>query len=476
MRSLVQSMRCGAVGALAALSVALPTHAQTLTPQEAQAIAEEAYIYGYSLISVEMTRKVMTNVVKQEGKRAPMGTLVNLHEYPNASFRDVTAPNADTLYSNAFIDVTDEPWIVSWPDMGDRYYVWEFYDAWVPVVFDPGSRTTGQKAQTYAITGPGWTGTLPEGVKEAKSPTGTVWILARTYCTGTPEDYKAVWALQDQYKLYPLSSWGKPYTPPAGKVDPNVDMHRSVRDSVNALDANEYFGWMAQLMVNNPPAPEDGPMVAKMAKIGIVPGKPFDLGRFDTDVSAAIQRAPGAAWKRIVEYTKDAGETKDGWLKNLKIGHYGTDYMARAWLSAFGIPANAPKDAVYVMGVADKTGGALDASKHDYVVRFKSKDHLPPANGFWSLTMYDAEYFFIENPLNRYTLSQRNNLKANPDGSIDLYLQKSNPGPDKEANWLPAPDAPFIPMFRLYWPKENPPSVLDGTWWPPVIEVRSAAH
>lgn len=452
------------------LSVLTSTAQAQLKPAEAKQIAIDAYVYGYSLITVEMTRKVMTNVPKVEGKRSPMGQFANLREYPTAAFRDVTAPNADTLYSNAFIDVSEEPWVVSWPDMGERYYVWEFYDAWVPVVFDPGSRTSGQKAQTYAITGPGWSGKLPEGVKELKSPTATVWILARTYCTGTPEDYKAVWALQDQYKLYPLSSWGKQYVPPVGKVDPNVDMKTAVRDQVNALDAEHYFGWMAELMKNNPPAPEDAPMVAKLAKIGIVPGEDFDLSKFDPAVAKAIQAAPKAGWEQINAYTAKSGVVQNGWLVNLKVGHYGTDYMARAWLSAFGIPANAPKDAVYPIGLTDADGEKLDASKHNYVIHFKSKEDLPPANGFWSLTMYDDQYFFVSNPLNRYTLSQRNKLKANADGSIDLYLQKDNPGPDRESNWLPAPDAGFIPMLRLYWPKEQPPSVLDGSWWPPVIE------
>jgi hypothetical protein len=443
--------------------------AQALTPAEAQAIAEEAYIYGYSLVSVEMSRKVITNVEKPEAKRAPMGQFANLREYPDATYRDVTAPNADTLYSNAFVDVSKEPWVVSWPDMENRYYVWEFYDAWVPVISDPGSRTTGQKAQAYAITGPGWTGKLPEGVKQIKSPTATVWILARTYSTGTSEDYKAVWALQDQYKLYPLSSWGKQYVPPPGKVDPTVDMKRSVRDNVNALNAAQYFGWMAQLMKNNPPAPEDGPIVAKMAKIGLVPGKDFDLAKIDPAIAKAIEQAPKAAWEKIAAYTAKSGVIKQGWLINLKVGHYGTDYMARAWLAAFGIPANAPKDAVYPVGLTDADGHKLDASKNNYVIRFASKNDLPPANGFWSLTMYDSGYFFVPNPLNRYTVSARNQLKANADGSIDLYLQNANPGPDKVSNWLPAPDGAFIPMFRLYWPKEASPSVLDGSWWPPVI-------
>jgi hypothetical protein len=454
---------------LAASIVAQAGHAQALTADEAQTIAEDAYIYGYSLISVEMSRKVITNVEKPGTNRAPMGQFANLREYPSAAFRDVTAPNADTLYSNAFVDVSEEPWIVSWPDMGERYYVWEFYDAWVPVVFDPGSRTTGQGAQTYAITGPGWSGTLPDGVKEVKVPTSTIWILGRTYSTGTPEDYKAVWALQDRYELYPLSAWGKDYAPPPGKVDPGVDMARSVRDSVNALDVESYFQWMNDLMVDNPPAPEDAPIVAKMAEIGVEPGADFDLGKFEPEVAAAIEAAPKAAWEKIEAYTAQSGVVKQGWLVNLKVGHYGTDYMARAWLSAFGIPANAPKDAVYPVGLADADGEPLDASKHDYVIRFASKDALPPANGFWSLTMYDSGYFFVPNPLDRYTLSERNDLRVNADGSIDLYLQKDNPGPEKESNWLPAPDGGFIPMFRLYWPKETQPSVLDGTWWPPQI-------
>lgn len=455
---------------LAAVSIAVSAQAEGLAPGEAQSIAEEAYIYGYSLLSVEMSRKVITNVEKPTTTRAPMGQFANLREYPTAAYRDVTAPNADTLYSNAFIDVSKEPWVLSWPDMGDRYYVWEFYDAWVPVIFDPGSRTTGQKKQAYAVTGPSWKGTLPEGVQEVKSPTSTVWILGRTYSTGTSEDYAKVWALQDQYKLAPLSSWGKDYVPPPGKIDPTVDMKRSVRDSVNALDAAQFFGWMAELMKDNPPAPEDAPIVAKMAKIGLVPGKEFDLKKMDPAVAKEIESAPKSAWEKIEAYTAQSGTVKQGWLVNLKVGQYGTDYMARAWLSAFGIPANAPKDAVYPVGLTDADGAPLDAAHNNYVIHFASKDQLPPANGFWSLTMYDSGYFFIPNSLDRYTLSQRDKLAVNADGSIDLYLQKESPGADKESNWLPAPNGPFIPMFRLYWPKENPPSVLDGTWWPPVIQ------
>jgi len=183
-------------------------------------VATEAYIYGYPLVTVEMTRRVITNVAEPKGTRAPMGQLVNLRHYPDASFRDVTAPNADTLYTSAFFDAGKEPWVLSLPDMNGRYFLMPMLDGWTTVFQAPGKRTTGTGAQTYAITGPGWSGTLPEGVKEYKSPTSLVWLIGRIYCTGAPEDYKAVHALQDEIKLVPLSSYGKPYTPPSGEGRP----------------------------------------------------------------------------------------------------------------------------------------------------------------------------------------------------------------------------------------------------------------
>src|SRR5271157_339289 len=213
--------------------------------QELVAMATEAYIYGYPLVTVEMTRRVSTNVVKPEGTRAPMGQFARLREYPSAAFRDVTAPNADTLYTIAWLDVSKEPWILSIPDMKGRYYLMPMLSGWTDVFQVPGKRTTGDKAQKYAITGPGWTGTLPEGVTEYKSPTGMVWIVGRIYCTGTPKDYKAVHALQDKFSVVPLSAYGKPYTPPAGTVDANIDMKTAVREQVNAMDAAGYFKLLA---------------------------------------------------------------------------------------------------------------------------------------------------------------------------------------------------------------------------------------
>jgi len=438
--------------------------------EQAVTDAVDVYVYGYPLITMDMTRKMMTNYTSLEGARGPMGQIIKLRTYPAVDDHAVTAPNADTLYTTAWIDVSKEPWVFSIPDMGDRYYLMPMLDGWTDVFQVPGKRTTGGKAQTYAITGPGWSGTLPAGVTEYKSPTGLVWILGRIYCTGTPDDYAKVHALQDKFSLVPLSSYGKPYTPLPGEVDNAMDMKTSTRDQVDALSVNDYFNYLAKLLKNNPPAAADAPIVAKMAKIGLVPGQDFDpskLGAFDKE---AIKTVPKLAQVKIMEYFKQAAVPVNGWTYLTKnIGTYGTDYIQRALVTAIGLGANRPQDAVYPTSEKDAAGKEYDGTKK-YVMHF-DKGQFPPVDGFWSLTMYDAAYFFVPNPLNRYTLSSRNKFISNADGSVDLYLQSDSPGKAKEANWLPAPKAKFIPMLRLYWPKETPPSLIDGTWKPPAIKL-----
>ena len=432
-------------------------------------LATEAYIFGYPLLTMEMTRRVITNVAAPEGTRAPMGQLIRLRQYPDATYRDVTAPNADTLYTTAFFDVGKEPWVLSLPDMQDRYFLMPLLDGWTTVFQVPGKRTTGTGAQTYAITGPGWTGGLPTGAKEYKSATDIVWLLGRIYCTGTPEDYAAVHALQDQVRLVPLSAYGKPYTPPPGSVDPSIDMKTAVRDQVNRLDAVSYFTLLAQLMKANPPAPADAPELARFAGIGLVAGQDFDASKLNADFA---KRIPQIAFDRIMLQFKvnRAVQAVNGWNFTTKTGIYGTDYLMRALVTAIGLGANRPQDAVYPTSLKDAGGNAYDGANR-YVVHFANGE-LPPVEGFWAITMYDANYFFVANPINRYSISPRQNLKRNADGSVDLYVQKDSPGADKESNWLPAPAGKFILMMRLYWPNEADPSILDGSWTiPPVRRV-----
>ena len=437
--------------------------------KEALEIGVEAYIYGYPLVTMEMTRRVMTNVAKSEAKNAPMGRFANMREYPTAAFKDITAPNADTLYSVAWLNLAKEPYVLSLPDEKGRYYLMPMLSGWTDVFQVPGTRTTGTKAQTFAITGPGWQGTLPGAVKELKSPTNMVWILGRTYCTGTPADYKAVHKLQDQYKLVPLSAYGKPYTPPPGQVDPSVDMKTPVREQVNGMDAGAYFKLLAVLMKDNPPAKEDAPMVAKLAKIGLVPGQEFDPSKLDPVVAKGLQGVPKAALEKIMANFRTMATIINGWGIFLKTGLYGTNYLDRALVTAIGLGANRPQDAIYPTSEEDADGNPYDGA-HKYVMHFP-KGQMPPAKAFWSLTMYNAEYFFVTNPLNRYTLSSRSKFKPNKDGSVDLYIQHESPGKDKEANWLPAPKDKFVLMLRLYWPVEPPqPSIIDGSWKPPAVK------
>ena len=443
--------------------------AAPVTAAEATALGTEAYIYGYPLITMEYTRRVITNVEKPEGTKAPMGQLIRLREYPNASFRDVTAPNADTLYTTCFLDVGKEPYVLSLPDAHGRYYLFPMLDGWTDVFQVPGKRTTGTGPQTYAITGPGWKGTLPKGVKEYKSPTAIVWVLGRIYCTGTPEDYAAVHKLQDEISVVPLSAYGKPYTPPEGKVDPNIDMKTPVRDQVNALTAEAYFSLLATLLKDNPPAKADGPIVAKLTKLGVVPGAAFDASKLGAEGAKALAEVPKLGFEKIMGHFKEAGRMENGWTFSTKTGLYGTDYLQRAFVTAIGLGANRPQDAVYPTSEADAEGKPYSGA-NKYVMHFP-KGQLPPADGFWSLTMYNGEYFFVANPLNRYSISARQSLKANADGSTDLYIQNESPGADKESNWLPAPTDKFVLMLRLYWPKEKNPSIVNGTWKIPAVKV-----
>jgi hypothetical protein len=433
-------------------------------------LATDAYIFGYPLVTVEMTRRVITNRPRVEGSRGPMNQIISLRQYPDASFRDVTAPNADTLYSSGFFYVDKEPWVLNVPDMKGRYFLLPMLDGWTTVFAVPGTRTTGTGAQTYAITGPNWSGTLPSGVKELKSPTNIVWLIGRLYCSGTAEDYAAVHALQDQLTMVPLSSYGKAYTPPPENVDPSIDMKTPVRDQVNRMDAVEYFTLLAKLMKDNPPSAADAPELARFARIGLVPGHDFDPSKLNADF---VKRIPQVAFDRIMLQIKlnPAMKSDNGWMFDTKTGIYGTDYLNRALVTAVGLGANRVRDAIYPISLKDAEGHDYDGS-NKYVMRF-AKGQLPPVSGFWSVTMYDANYFFVANPLNRYSISPRQNLKTNADGSTELYIQNQSPGSDKESNWLPAPKGKFILMLRLYWPNEDPPTIIDGTWMPPEVKKSS---
>ncbi|MFI4955136.1 MAG: DUF1254 domain-containing protein [Gammaproteobacteria bacterium] len=435
-----------------------------LNEQAATNLATDAYIYGYPLVTMEMTRRVMTNSATPSVMSAPMGQFAHMREYPNPSLKEVTTPNADTLYSVAWLDLTKEPYILHIPNEGDRYFLMPILSAWTDVIADPGTRL-GTKEQNFAIIGPDWQGTLPKDVTAIHSPTDLMWILGRTYSSGTPEDYKAVHAIQDQYTLTPLSAYGKAYTPPKGIVNPSIDMKTPVRQQVNNLDAATYFKTLAALLKDNPPAAEDKDMVNKLMQLGITPGKDFDISQVEPTIAKGLNHAVKAGQAKILAYQKDAGKVENGWLVFNKTGRYDGDYLNRAFVTLVGLGANLPQDALYPEARVDSAGHKLNGA-NKYVMHF-TKGQTPPVKGFWSLTMYDTEHFFVANALNRYTLSERDALKYNLDGSLDFYIQHESPGKDKESNWLPAPKGNFILMLRFYWPEE---ALINGTWSPPPVQ------
>jgi hypothetical protein len=435
---------------------------QPLTEEEAFQLGIDAYIYGYPLVVMDSVRRVSTNVAEPQGMSAPMGQFGHARTFPDASKRVIAGASVDTLYSLAWLDLSRDAYVLHLPNANGRFYLMPILDGWTEVVGNPGTRTTGDKAGAYAITGPQWAGQLPAGVTQIKSNTNMLWIVGRTYTSGTPQDYDALHAMQDQYTLVPLALFGKPNpAPEKGVVDPNIDMMTPPRDQIDKLDAAEFFKRLARLIKDNPPTSEDAPMVAILTRLGIVGD--FDMSKVAASEAQGLSRVPAMARKKILGHYA-AQKQANGWIVSTGSGHYGTDYLQRALVAYIGVGGNLPADGFYPIARFDGEGKVLNSASR-YMMHFTKAD-IPPINsqGFWSITIYDKEYFLAPNAINRYSLSSRDKFEQNPDGSIDLYIQKEPPSADKQSNWLPTPDDEFILMMRLYWPKD---AAVNGAWVPP---------
>ena len=421
-------------------------------------LAQEVYVYAYPLVLMDVSKQVLS-------ARTPVNQFRHSPVFPDANFTGVVSPNADTLYSIAWLDLKQEPVVLSVPDTKGRYYVMQLLDAWSNVLAAPGKRTTGTGIGNFAIVGPQWQGQLPAGVQEIKAPTNMVWLLGRTQTNGVA-DFAAVNAVQQQYKLAPLSVWNGGAAADAKAATPqSADVRTAPVAQVAAMDAATFFSRFAALLPDNPPAAEDAPMVEKLSRLGIVPGKAFLLDKPDAASARAIQGGAKDGLASMIAVAKAGAPGPNGWSVHRNLGHYGTEYLKRALVAWMALGANLPEDAIYPTARVDADGQPFSGANR-YVIHFE-KQELPPANAFWSLTLYNDQQFFAANPLNRYAIGDRDRLKFNKDGSLDLYVQNASPGKDKEANWLPAPADTFNLMMRIYWPK---PPVLDGTWVPPQVK------
>jgi hypothetical protein len=455
-----------AAGIATLTSGPFPVTAQTITATEAQAIAEEAYIYFYPLVTMDVTRLQLTNT--DPGKSpigGPANRFTHVRTFPPADMRAVVRPNFDTLYSSGWLDLTKEPVVVSVADTNGRYFMLPMLDMWSDVFAVPGKRTNGTGAANFAVAPPGWTGELPRDIERIDATTPYVWIIGRTQTNG-PKDYDAVHKIQDGYKITLLSEWGKPPKPAAVKIDPSVDVKTPPLDQVNHMPALNYFKYCAELMKLHPPHATDWSTIARLKRIGLEPGK-FDAAKLDPAIRSALERGASDGLKFMVEKTPTLARVSNGWQMNTDtMGVYGNYYLKRAIVAMVGLGANQVDDAIYPLSVGDAEGQKITGERK-YVLHF-NKGELPPVDAFWSLTMYDAAGFQVANPISRFAIGDRDALKFNADGSLDLYIQNANPGADKEGNWLPSPESGELGLtLRLYAPRKQ---VADGRWNPPAIK------
>jgi hypothetical protein len=446
--------------------------AKAITDDEAHAIGVDAYLYFYPIVTMDITRRQITNMTSGEigGLGGPMNMFHNAEAFPTADMRAVVRPNFDTLYSSAWLDLTKEPVIVSAPDTNGRYYLLPMLDMWTDVFASPGWRTTGTGAGDFLIAPPGWSGTVPAEVTRIDAPTPYVWIIGRTKTDG-PADYDAVHKIQAGYKITPLSQWGKQPVPPEAKINPNIDMKTPPKKQVDSMEAGKYFAYAAELLKLQPPHLTDQPIIAQLERLGFEVGKSFNLDAADPAVKKGLESAPADAQKLMAWKLPTIARVANGWSMNTDtMGVYGNYYLKRAMIAQAGLGANLPEDAIYPLNLGDNEGKPLDGA-NDYTIHF-AKDQIPPAQAFWSITLYDNEGFQVANPLNRFAVSSWMPFAYNTDGSLDLYFQNESPGAGKEANWLPAPKGPYNLTMRIYAPSSD---ALTGKWTPPPVTKSATA-
>ena len=439
--------------------------------QEAQAFAlgVQAYVYGYPLVEMERTRRLTTAVSEPDQKgRAPVNNFGHIADLADAKFRDVVTPNNDTIYSIGWLDLSEQPLVLHVPDMKGRYYVFELLDAYSNNFENIGRRKYGTNEANYAIVGPGWSGTLPAGVKRIDSPSNTVWIIGRTLVGGR-EDLPSVHALQKQYALAPLSAYGaRAASVGAGSAETKWTTDpRTLAGLAQTPEGLAFFEMLGDVLRANPPEEQEAALVSQFEQIGLSAERGFRKNELSPAALAGLLRAIPVAQRLIDEKVKRVGETINGWLLNPETGRYGYDYLLRAAIAKKGLGALVPEEALYPIADVDGDGNQLTGA-HRYVLRF-DKGQTPPVDAFWSITMYGSDRFLVDNPMDRYSIGDRTQgLKYEEDGSLNIYIQQEAPE-GNESNWLPAPAGDFYVVLRLYEPKK---AALDGTYRiPPIRRV-----
>ncbi|MES2922674.1 MAG: DUF1254 domain-containing protein [Verrucomicrobiota bacterium] len=469
-----QSLRralSGTLLATALVATPLSSSAQAPPAEEIKAIAEEAFIYGLPLV---MNYAVMYEfAVEAKGNqfKAPFNELHNTHHVATPADTAVITPNSDTPYSIGWLDLRAEPMVISVPAVEkSRYFSVQMIDGNTYNYGYIGSRATGNEPGSYLVVGPGWKGGTPAGIKKVFHSTTPFAITVIRTQLFNPADMANVEKVQAGYKMQPLSAFLKQPAPPAA---PKIDF---LPASTPGIKEN-FFQYLDAALQFVPETDDDKAIRAKLAKIGIGPGKTVDPKALSPEQRGAVLQGMKAGDEKVDKWLSTGNKNINGWNVGSFFGDrafYKGDWLMRAGAAKGGLYGNDAVEAMYPYTRTDGAGETLDCSKHNYTITF-AKGELPPVNAFWSVTMYDGKsQLLIKNPLDRYLLNSPMlpDMKENADGSLTLYIQKDSPDKEKEANWLPAPNDTVYLVMRLYWPKTEAPSILppgEGAWKPPGI-------
>jgi hypothetical protein len=436
---------------------------------EIRAIAEEGFVYGLPIV---MNYAAMYELCLDTNSSQYKGPLNIIHNEARVfTYKDtaIVTPNSDTPYSMLWLDLRAEPMVLSVPAVEkERYYSVMLCDGNTFNYGYIGSRATGNDAGNFLIAGPDWKGEVPPGIKKMFRATTQFGLSIFRTQLFDAEDMPNVVRVQSGYKVQPLSTYLHQPAPP---VSPAIQFPKINTEMVK----ENFFQYLDFALQFAPAGPEEKAIRARLAKIGIGAGKTFDFKDLGLAHKVEVGLGMKAGEKKVEERMGAIGKDINGWKVGASFGDrafYHGDWLLRAGAAKAGIYGNDAVEAMYPMTRNDAKGEPLDGGKHRYLLTF-APGELPPVQAFWSVTMYDGKsQLLIENPINRYLINSpmMPGMKKNPDGSLTIFLQKDSPGPDKEANWLPAPNGPIYLVMRLYWPSTAAPSILppgQGTWKPP---------
>lgn len=427
----------------------VPSEKETLN--RALTIGTQAYIWGYSLVVLKRT---LHNLAVKRG--VPLNQFLRSEHLATPESKAVVAPNNDTLYASAWLDLRQEPIILHVPDTQGRYYSVQFLDAFTDTFAYVGRRVTGTKEGNYAIVGPDWRGTLPKGVKSIKSPTYTVWCLARTLVY-SEEDLPVARALQQQYTLTPVSAYGNPLST---QVPLSPSLPRIASGSL------QFYDELGTALQDDLPPKDERPLLKLFAQVGIGPNRHPSQELQDQSTLDGLKQAVLEGERLIDQKVSSFGTKVNGWLVNYKLGNFGKDYLLRAATAKSGLGANTAEESVYFTAYVDEMEKPFIGTNR-YLLRFNA-GQFPPVDAFWSLTLYGLDRFLVANPINRYAIGDRTKgLQYNSDGSLEIYIQHEEPI-GNQSNWLPTPIEGFYLMLRAYQPKAE---LLTGTYKVPSVKL-----